>query len=202
MELVRYWLALIVVVSFPGAIATWLVIHGFISHWRKVGPAVTYAVVIVLTLGSWLVMFLVQEPLLRLEFGTHVGGVLTGALLYCVAATIEILCWKHLTLGTLVGIPEVMPATGESTLLRDGIYGRMRHPRYVSWTLGLFAVALVTNYLAVFVLAVLFVPTIFLITVLEERELLERFGRAYASYQMSVPRFIPRVRLSQGCSSR
>jgi protein-S-isoprenylcysteine O-methyltransferase Ste14 len=189
----RYGLALLVVVSSPGAVGAWLLIHGFRRGWRRVGPRIAYSVLVLWTLTSWVVLYHVREPLLRVEFGTRPDLALLGLALYGVAAGLEVLCWKHLTLRTLIGLPELLPASGEAALLREGVYARMRHPRYTAWILGLAAVALVCNYLATYVLALLFVPAIFFITVLEERELLERFGAAYARYQAEVPRFVPRL---------
>ena len=56
------------------------------------------------------------------------------------------------------------------------------------------AIALAVNYLAVYLLLILYIPVIYLVVVLEERELRERFGIAYDRYCREVPRFIPRLR--------
>ena len=103
---------------------------------------------------------------------------------------IEVRCRKHLTLRTLVGIPELSPTPTSQKLLDQGVYARMRHPRYVAVMLSMPAVALFTNYLALYVLCPLVVVTLYIITVLEERELLERFGTAYEQYRQRVPRFL------------
>jgi protein-S-isoprenylcysteine O-methyltransferase Ste14 len=52
--------------------------------------------------------------------------------------------------------------------------------------------ALIANYLVLYVMLALLVPAIWLVVVLEERELRRRFGAAYAEYSRRVPRFIPR----------
>ncbi len=157
-------------------------------------PTVTFSAAIALTLGIGVAIFLVREPLLRIEYGTHVVLLICAAALYAAAVAVEILCWQQLSLRILVGIPEVAPAPGEARLLREGIYARIRHPRYAAWMLGQCAAALLVNYLAVYVLTVLFLPAMLLVAILEERELRERFGDAYAAYQEHVPRFIPRLR--------
>jgi protein-S-isoprenylcysteine O-methyltransferase Ste14 len=59
--------------------------------------------------------------------------------------------------------------------------------------LGTVAMALFTNYVAAYVLAAIAFPWLYLIIVLEERELSDRFGDEYRSYQQRVPRLIPRL---------
>ena len=59
--------------------------------------------------------------------------------------------------------------------------------------IGTLAWALFVNYVGVYVLAILTLPGLYLVAVLEERELLERFGDEYARYRERVPRFVPRL---------
>ena len=51
----------------------------------------------------------------------------------------------------------------------------------------------ISNHLATYVAAAISFPMIFLIVVLEERELRTRFGSDYLDYCRSVPRFVPRL---------
>jgi protein-S-isoprenylcysteine O-methyltransferase Ste14 len=68
----------------------------------------------------------------------------------------------------------------------------VRHPRYIAVLLGMFAVALFCNYLGLYVVVALTVPGLYVVAVLEERELLERFGTEYREYMERVPRFVPK----------
>ena len=54
------------------------------------------------------------------------------------------------------------------------------------------AVALSTDYLGIYVMALAISPALYLGVVLEEKELRDRFGVEYAAYSERVPRFIPR----------
>ncbi len=101
---------------------------------------------------------------------------------------------KHLTFGILSGLPELSKEQYPGTLLTEGIYAKIRHPRYVEVFLAVLAYAFAANYLAPYVLALVSVPAIYLIVILEERELKKRFGEAYEEYGRRVPRFIPRMR--------
>jgi len=194
METVRYALALLVVATFPGAIVVWLLLHGLLPVWRRVGPGIAYVLFASVMVGSAVVLFLLRAPLMAVDLGSSPWTMAAALVIYAVAAALELRCWKHLTLRTLVGLPELKPRAGEQPLLQTGIYGRLRHPRYTALLLGLVAVALFTGYLAVYGLVVVSSLGLYLVTVLEERELVDRFGQAYVEYRRRVPRFVPRLR--------
>ena len=44
MDTFRYWVAAIMVVTFPPAFLLWFSIHPFIRFWRRMGVTVTYVV--------------------------------------------------------------------------------------------------------------------------------------------------------------
>ena len=67
-----------------------------------------------------------------------------------------------------------------------------RHPRYVVVMLSMLAVAILQTIWALYVLCPLVIVTLYAITVLEEQELIERFGPAYEQYRQRVPRFVPK----------
>lgn len=52
--------------------------------------------------------------------------------------------------------------------------------------------SLVANYLALYALLLLSLPTLYLVVILEERELRDRFGAEYTAYCREVPRFLPK----------
>jgi len=194
MDTVAYYIALVTVVATPAALFWWFLIHPFARYWRKIGAPVTY---LIGTCAAALVMaaiYLVREPLLRVRFGVNpllmtLGGILFGAAIYLGARR-----WPHLDVATLFGLPEISRSEGSGTLVTDGIYSRVRHPRYLEGGFGIAGTALLTNYMAVYVLLATYFPVIYLVVVLEERELETRFGSAYKEYCEKVPRFVPRLR--------
>ena len=191
MDTVRYSLALLTLVTFIPGILFWPFAHGLVHRWRQLGLVISYTVLGAILIAIGTGVFVLRQTLLAVEFGPP-GWLGWPALLCFVAAVVvEVQCRKHLTLRTLVGIPEL--SSTPTPLLDQGIYARLRHPRYVVVILSVFALALFTNYLAVYLLCPLAGVVLYGITLMEERELIERFGEAYEQYQQRVPRFVPKI---------
>ncbi|MFQ5738588.1 MAG: methyltransferase family protein [Acidobacteriota bacterium] len=191
MDATRYFLALLIVISFPAFLPIWFLIHPLARFWRRRGPFITYLVALTIAATVGAVLFQQRAALLREQFGASWPLMCLGVVLYVVSVFIEFKCRRHLGLATLVGLPEVSERI-PNRLLTQGIYARVRHPRYVSVMIGTFAFAFFVNYLAVYLVAVATIPLLYFVVVLEERELLSRFGQQYEHYMRRVPRFIPR----------
>ena len=137
-------------------------------------------------------VFLWRGQLLAVEYGTSVPFVALAVTLLICAVVIQAKRRKHLTKAILTGIPELSTGNEPGKLLTEGIYGKVRHPRYIELWLFVVAYTLFSNYLALYVGALLTVPTLYLVVVLEERELRQRFGIEYEEYCSQVPRFFTR----------
>lgn len=193
MDAVRCYVALLTLVTFIPGILFWPFAHGLVRRWRQLGLAVSYSVLGAILIAIGAGVFWLRQTLLAVEFGPP-GWLGLPAVLCCGAAVVvEVQCRKHLTLRTLVGIPELSPTPTGQPLLDQGIYARLRHPRYAVVMLSVCALALFTNYLAVYLFCPLAWVVLYGITLMEERELVERFGQAYEQYQRRVPRFVPRI---------
>ncbi len=192
-DTIRYWLAVLTVATLPPALLYWYLIHPFATTWRKVGRLPAYLVVSGICLTAVYAIFRLRDQLLAADYGFDPLLSALGVAPYLAAVYLEIQCRKHLKFHILAGAPE-LSKDSPGKLLQGGIYGRIRHPRYVSLTLGVAGVALFLNYRAVYLLLLLFVPAIFGLVLLEERELRQRFGAAYVDYSRRVPRFLPRRR--------
>jgi len=77
-------------------------------------------------------------------------------------------------------------------LIRTGILGRIRHPRYVMFSLGAIANILLSGYPLVAVAGVVTIVLFGVVIRMEERELATHFGSEYEAYRKDVPAFIPR----------
>jgi len=140
-------------------------------------------------------LFQIRELLVGRDLGTNWSLIAISSIFFAVMTALELQYWKHLSVSTLIGLPELSrPEQRKGKLLREGIYGVVRHPRYLSALVSLVGIALVSNYIGLYILVLLLFPVGYLTIVLEERELVERFGDAYRQYQREVPRLIPRFR--------
>ena len=191
MNTARYILALISIISFPPAVGWWYVAHPFVRFWRKLGRPLYYTIFTVASFAVMAGMYAIREPLLAVEYGTNRALWPLFVLFYGASIYVEVRCRKHLKTKILVGAPEFARDGRGGELITAGIYGRIRHPRYIAVWLGTTAMAFFTNYLAMYVLAALIVPALYFVVVLEEKELRDRFGEEYVRYAERVPRFFP-----------
>lgn len=195
MDHVRYLLGVLAFIVYAPGLLFWFVIHPCARWWRKFGPPRTYLIVFSMLAALGVLIFRVRRPLLGRDLGTNWTLIGLGVLFY------GMLAWlgskyarhtSHLSLAMRMGVPELSCAEGRQALVRDGIYRVVRHPVYLTAAVAGIAFALVVNYLGVYILFVSAFPLLYLITVLEEHELIDRFGEEYRRYQREVPRLIPR----------
>jgi len=192
MNKLRYVIALILLVFHPPAVLLWVAIHPFAKFWRKLGPVWTYALLGIPVLGYMVAAWLFRRALLGKDLGTSLFTLFPAAACVAAALLLNRERRKHLDFGTLSGIPELSVKRYPGTLLTEGVYGRIRHPRYVEVHLFIFGYAGFANYVGAYAVVFLSLPLIYLVILLEERELRQRFGAAYEDYCRRVPRFLPR----------
>jgi protein-S-isoprenylcysteine O-methyltransferase Ste14 len=193
-DTVRYALAVVFLVSVPGAVLFWFAIHPFAAFWRRVGVGPAYVAGFGVIIGAGVAAFALRRPLLAADFGWNRGTALAGLLLLTFSAVIRHRWRKQLTISMLFGLPELAPGRFPPTLLSEGIYARVRHPRYLEFSLAAVGWALVCNYPAVYAAAGITIACIALLIPIEERELVARLGAAYEDYRRRVPAVVPRWR--------
>ncbi len=193
MNAVRYYVALIMVVMLAPAPFCWLLIHPFVGFWRRLGPGWTCGIVWSLLALGMAGLFRMRHALLAVEFGTNYYLTAPGLLLMSVSIWLGMVWFRRMRLLTIMGLPELAPDRHPQGLITTGVYAIIRHPRYVQIFLGLLGSALIANYLALYLVVALWLPGIYVIVRLEEKELRDRFGPAYDEYRRRVPRFLPRI---------
>lgn len=194
MDTIRYLLALLLVVGLPPLFLYWLLIHPFVNFWRGKGIGMTYGVVLTIVLAAMIGLFSIRHELLVIDFGTSYPLIAIGIGCLVLAGLLRFYLHKHITLSTLLGLPEIAPERYFRTLITTGIYSRIRHPRYIQLLIALTGYALIANNLASYIAAAFWLPAVYVIVLLEERELREHFGEAYEDYCHKVPRFIPKLK--------
>lgn len=193
MDAARYVVGVLLVVGVPPAIVFWLLIHPLAGWWRRVGSMITYLVVAGSCTALGWGAFVLRDAILGKDLGTNWSLLPVAAILYLVSAWLSFLAKRHLKMKIFVGLPEIAGDGREGLLLQDGIYGVIRHPRYVAVILGTTGVALFVNYVGGYLVVLGAAPALYLVGALEEQELVQRFGDGYRAYRSRVPAVFPRI---------
>jgi protein-S-isoprenylcysteine O-methyltransferase Ste14 len=188
----RYVIALALLLVMPGVYLYWFLVHPWVHLWRRIGVPRTLVIIYTPIVLAATALWLVRKPLLAVEWGTDWRLIAAATPFFALAAWLRRQLAGKLTFTTLIGIPELDPNRRPARLLTDGIYARLRHPRYVQILVALAGYALVANYLAAYVIAGVGLVWLWLVVRIEERELRERFGAEWEAYAARVPRFLPR----------
>lgn len=193
MDTFRYVLGVFLIAGLPPGLAWWFFVHPFVGFWRRLGVKATMTVMTVFFIVTVWPLIVLRDVLMGPDLGMSLPLLLVGIVLIGAGFSIAIKRRKYLTKSILAGIPEVQADEAKrGKLLDQGPYAVIRHPRYVevlSVTLGY---AAISNHVGPYVLAVLAFPIVHLLVLVEERELLDRFGEAYREYAERVPRYVPR----------
>lgn len=192
MDTIRYYIAVFLVCTMPAALVWWVVIHPFVSFWRRIGRVATFVVAGAATCATIVTLFLMRTRLVGEDLGSGPLALAIGVVLLIASIRIALARRKYLTKRILLGVPELEPSGQGGQLLDQGIYSRIRHPRYVEIILGVAAYASFANHGGSWITAVLVIPGVHLVVLMEERELKQRFGAAYVEYAERVPRYLPR----------
>lgn len=193
MDTVRYYLALLMLAAVPPSVIFWFSIHPFIRFWRRVGARLTLVIHYGAMIAATLLVLRFGRPLLSVEFGTGPITIGLAIPLLVASAVMRKRLSKYLRFRILTGLPELEPEQHGTPLLTEGIYGRIRHPRYVQFLLAFSGYALFCNYLAIYLLIPALAVMFYCVARLEERELRDRYGAEYEAYCARVPRFFPRL---------
>jgi protein-S-isoprenylcysteine O-methyltransferase Ste14 len=191
MDTARYVLAVLLLVSTPISIGLWYAIHPLARRWRMIGPVWTYAVLAVPSSGIVWLLWRARGILLGADLGTRPALLALAVPSVVAGAAIARVRRRQLPSRILTGIPELSSAD-HGHLVTEGLYARIRNPRYVEFLFFILAYVACANYAGIWILYGLCFPAIHAVVLLEERELAERFGAEYLDYCRRVPRYVPR----------
>lgn len=186
MRAFRYFALLVFFLDLPVPLY-WFAIHPFGRFWRGRIRAAFW----VAGLGAWtcggVFVALFWKRLIGSGAPSALEALLGTAL---IAADIFILRRVTRELGqmTLVGHSEL---TQTMELKTDGIYARIRHPRYTAMIAAVAGACILTGTRFAWLTGIVWLALVLISIFLEERELKQRFGAIYADYARRVPRFLP-----------
>ena len=185
--------ALVYAILFFPAPFFWLIIHPAIRFWRRFGNRSFWIALPVWTVWG-VALVLLRHRIFAERADRNALTTAAGTLFVAVALWIGYRVHQDLGFKPLGGLPEVNPSRYSGGVVSSGIYGRVRHPRYVEYMLTFTGLALLTGAGGIFLLAIVTVLLYLIVAPLEERELREHYGREYEMYAQTVPRFVPRLR--------
>jgi protein-S-isoprenylcysteine O-methyltransferase Ste14 len=106
-------------------------------------------------------------------------------------AAVPMLAWTFHTLGH--NLTDTVATRGNSYLVTAGPYRYVRHPFYVTVTLVLVGMSLLSALWPLAAAMFVVLTLLAIRTPLEERKLVERFGNAYVDYMGRTNRYVPRI---------
>jgi protein-S-isoprenylcysteine O-methyltransferase Ste14 len=170
----------------------WFVFHPAIRFWRQVGNRAFW-----LALPVWLIfaggIVAARHELLGRRWERSALTWAVGGVLFLVASWLDVQTRHTFGWRRLIGMPELNPNHRLRGVVQTGVYGRVRHPRYLLYMLMVSSMAFLTGAKLIFLLAFLNVLLYQVLAPFEERELLDQYGQQYESYRRSVPRFLPHL---------
>jgi protein-S-isoprenylcysteine O-methyltransferase Ste14 len=193
METFRYLVALLLVTFVPAIFLYWLLLHALLPVWRRLGISAAQYLLWAAVVAVALLLFSWRDELLGKAYGFQPLLAAVGIVLLAGAVVFRLQIERHLPWRVQLGLPEIDPSGYPQRLVTEGPYAHTRHPRYMQVLLALAGWALLANYPAAYLAALLWVPFLLVIVRLEEPELRRRFGTEYADYEHRVARFWPQT---------
>lgn len=191
MDTFRYIVALLLVTLVPALLLYWLLLHAFLPRWRRLGVAPAQYLLWAAVLAVAFLLWTGRGLLLGADFGFQPMLAAAGIVFLAGAIVFRLQIARFMSWRTQLGWPEIDPRRYPQELVDEGPYAHTRHPRYLQVLLALAGWALLANYPAGYLAALLWIPLMLVIVRWEEDELRQRFGAEYRDYAARVARFWP-----------
>lgn len=193
LDYLRYVVAVSILLCAPPALLIWLLIHPFVSIWRRLGMVVSYLLFAgLMILIDWRI-WQSRTWLMRFDYGSNIWLFSLSILFVCAAGFIRGKRVKSFGWTALIGLPELSASNHSRMLVTAGIYSKVRNPRYLETILFFFGLAFFANYPVVYLALLAGLPILHVVILFEESELTQTFGDAYLTYCQQVPRYIPHL---------
>src|SRR3972149_9038054 len=184
-------LALITIILWPVIPLFWIPVHGLSRIFKRLG-LLTYAIPLISWLPFAYFIYSIRNFILPFKIELPFLLNISGIPLLILGTLLHVWTGKLLGLWGLIGLPEVSKRI-EGNLVTKGPFSVVRHPTYLAHTLIFSGVFLITGAVTVGIITFIdFLLVYALIIPLEEKELLNRFGKDYNLYKEQVPKLFPR----------
>lgn len=191
METFRYIVALLLVTLVPAVCCYWLLLHGLLPVWKRLGISASQYLLWAAVLAIAVLISTWRDVFLARDYGFQPIPATIGIILLSGAVVFRLQIERFLPWTVQLGLPEIDPVGHAHKLVTQGPYAHTRHPRYLQVFLALVGWAFLANYAAGYLVALLWLPLMLIIVRLEEAELHRRFGAEYTVYGDRVARFWP-----------
>ncbi len=184
-------LALAALLLWPAIPLFWIPVHCIPGLFRRLG-FLTYILPLITWLPVAYITFRLRDDILRHRIELPAVINIIGLFLFILGAALQAWTLALLTLPVITGMPEVTTSVS-GKLVTTGPFSIVRHPTYLSHTLMLLGLFLITGVTALGIVTVVDVVVANSVVIpLEEKELLRRFGKQYEEYRHKVQsRFLP-----------
>lgn len=189
---VNDFIARILVLAYPGLIVFWVILHGRIDHWRRVGARKAYATAFAPWPFLTVLLALESDRLFAARWMMPSAVIVVGFVALGWALLTGYQASRIIPHRTLIGLAEIEPARNPQAMLATGIYTRTRNPVYFTHFLVILYSSMTSGYVASWALVLSVLAGDALMIRLEERELKARYGAEFERYMRAVPRFVPR----------
>ncbi len=181
------WLAAAVLFLYLPVPVFWLIVHPLVGFWRRHQKA-GYVVAVLSAWGAAMAFLLAFHRELFASERAPYWAIAVGLALIAADGYFFYRVGRELGGARLVGKAEL---TGIGELATQGLYARVRHPRYASMMLAVLGACLMAATPRLWSAAAIWWLLVLVSIGLEERELRLRYGAAYIAYSKRVPRFLP-----------
>lgn len=184
-------IAIVTIIVWPVVPLFWIPVHCATNAFKRLG-LLTYIMPFVAWLPLAFFIYAYRDCVLQFKIALPSVVTIVGLVFLALGTCLHFRTGKLLGLRGLIGLPEISPKVG-GKLVTGGPFSVVRHPTYLAHTMMFLGVFLITGVTAVGIITILdFVVINSLVIPLEDRELLERFGKEYVQYKEKVPGFFPR----------
>ncbi|HLL60459.1 MAG TPA: isoprenylcysteine carboxylmethyltransferase family protein [Candidatus Nitrosocosmicus sp.] len=135
-------------------------------------------------------VFLELSENLSLPIYTNTFLRFVGMLVFVVGLILLTYSYKDLVVK---GKGTPIPTDPPKNLVIKGLYNYSRNPIYMTQWMILLGTCLIFGSVLLYLYLILFITSMHIWVLFEERELKKRFGEEYSNYEKKVPRYIPHI---------